>query len=203
MPDDSESEIHDGTLTRVFRRMSEGDEEAAGQIWQKSFPRLVAIAAKTLKGAGHVVKGPDDAVQSAFINFWQQARRGDYPDLDSSGVMRMLVSITKNKCKKYFRDEHALKRGGGKVVSEGMLASGTDEWGLDQFGEVMPASDFDRFVEEALSDLGEELRLVILMRLIGHTNQEIADRQGWTITKVERKFRRARDELRRELDENE
>lgn len=192
-----------GSLTQVFQKMADGNDDAAARIWQEFFPRLIRIASKTFEGTDHVVTAPDDAVQSAFFNFWQQAKRGDYPDLDSTGLMRLLIAITKKKSLKHFERERVAKRGGGSVVRESTLGKGGDGISIDDFAEAMPAQDFDRVIEELLCDFDEQSRLLVLLRLVGNSNEEIATKQDWTVTKVERKFRNIRDQLRKSMDSEE
>lgn len=71
------SEIAD-SVTHFFGRLKSGDRSAAQKLWTKFCPRLLGLARKTL---GNRPAGPtdaEDAVQSAFISFWQRAEEGQF-----------------------------------------------------------------------------------------------------------------------------
>ena len=52
----------------------------------------------------------------------------------------------------------------------------------------MPPQDFDLHSAELLDGLDPEVRTIAVVRLLGHTNREIATALGCTERKVERKL---------------
>jgi hypothetical protein len=54
--------------------------------------------------------------------------------------------------------------------------------------QIIAPADFDLHCEELLLMLDEELRTIAMLRLLGHTNRDIARQLGCTERKVERKL---------------
>src|SRR5688572_4527505 len=85
----------DGSLTQVFARLREGDRDAANRLWGAFFPRLIALARHTLAGYPQRAADADDAVQSAFVSFWQRAQQGDFSGpLHRENLWNLLGVIT-------------------------------------------------------------------------------------------------------------
>lgn len=189
-----EQESAAGSVTQIFAKLRQGDADSAQRLWERFFPRLLGLARKTLTGRVQRVADADDAVQSAFASFWQRAERGEFGDsLDRDEIWGLLGIITVRKARKQTRREQAEKRGGGKVVAEGQLVNREGQpLRLDELVGSMSAAEFDLHCEELLARLDEELRPLVLMRLFGYKNREIAEQLDWTERKVERKLQLVR-----------
>lgn len=169
-----------GSVTNFFQQLQAGDRTAAEELWQRFFPRLLGLARKTLSGRQQRVADADDAMQSAFISFWQRAERGDFADdLDRNDLWNILGVITIRKAQKQLRREAAQKRGGGRQ---------REEFGLEEALSRLPSADMDLICEELIGQLDPELREFALLRLMGYKNREIAAQFGCTERKVERKL---------------
>lgn len=143
------------------------------------------LATNTLSKAPQGVTGPEDAVQSAFLCFWQQATDGKFREgVNRDDLWALLSVMTVRKARQHLRGERAKKRGGDRqrVPVEGIV--GRD----DAFGELSPA-EFDLFSEELLLHLDEGLRPFALLRLMGHSNAESSQIMECTERTVERKIR--------------
>jgi RNA polymerase sigma factor (sigma-70 family) len=196
MPDES-----DGSVTCFFAKLRTGDQFAAGELWKRFFPRLVALAGKTLGHGSRAVADADDAAQSALISFWQRAERGEFAEhLDRDSLWKLLAAITIRKSLKQVRRERAQKRGGGRVRTESSLpATDGAEFSLDHVLGQMPAHEFDMRCEELIAQLDEDLRPFALFRLMGHKNREVATILECTERKVERKLQLIRQTWEHEL----
>jgi RNA polymerase sigma factor (sigma-70 family) len=179
-----------GSVTMLYRQLSSGDATAAGLLWRRFFPRIAALAQKTLSGRPQRVAEADDAAQSAFVAFWQQAGRGDFGgQVDRDNLWAILASITVRKALKQVRREQAQKRGGGKVVGEDQLeAMESAGRPLEQLMGSIPAQEMDLCCEELLLELDEEQRQIALLRLMGYSTLEISQQLGCTQRKVQRKL---------------
>ena len=184
MPEDAT-----GSITHVFRQLQSGDADAAGELWERFFPRLLGLARRTLAGRPQRAAGPEDAVQSAFASFFERVRRGSFSDLDRADLWNLLAAFTVRKSLNQARREQTAKRGSGRVLGEGDLAGpGGHPLPLDGLVGRLPAADLDLCCEELLQTLDDEERAIALLRLLGHKNREIADQLGCTERKVERKL---------------
>jgi len=180
----------DGSITCFFSQLCVGDPTGAEQLWQRYSPRLLGLARKTLGHREHAGFDADDVAQSAFISFWQRASDGQFArDIDRNDLWNLLGVITVRKAQKKMRDGLAQKRGGGKVITEAAMP-GDSEGHFQLDGQLggLPTAELDLTCEELLSKLDDEPRSIVLLKLMGYTNREIADLLECTERKVERKL---------------
>jgi RNA polymerase sigma factor (sigma-70 family) len=189
-------------VTGVFARFRAGDREAAGQLWRQYFPRLIALARHTLSGRPQQAADADDAVQSAFVSFWQRAQRDGFSGpLHRENLWNLLGVITVRKALKHQERERAKKRGGGRVLNDAGPAGHAENCSLQlaqALGEL-PAHEFDLFCEELLLMLDDEPRRIALLRLLGHGTAEIAAALDCTQRRVQRKLNLVRLRWEREF----
>jgi RNA polymerase sigma factor (sigma-70 family) len=181
----------EGSVTLFFSKLRSGDHEAADELWKRFFPRLRGLARRTLGDCRIGMTDEEDAVQSAFVSFWQRAQRGDFSgDLHRDNLWNLLAEITVRRVKKHLVRERTKKRGAGKVVRESSLSDPTGESPatLDALFANVDGRDFDLCGEELLLQLDEPLRKLALMRLMGYANREIALALDCTERTVERKL---------------
>ncbi len=177
-----------GSVTQFFGQLRTGDPAAAGVLWERFFPRLVALAGKTLAGRPQRVADADDAAQSAFASFCLRVRAGEFAIGGRDDLWKLLGVITVNKARIQTRREAAEKRGGGRVIGEGALRRPDGSaLPLDEAAVMRPA-EFDGHCEELLNQLEPELREFAVLRLLGYRNREIAAMHDCTERKVERKL---------------
>jgi DNA-directed RNA polymerase specialized sigma24 family protein len=183
----------EGSITRWLGPLQAGDREAAQQLWERYFHRLVGLARKKLQGAPRRAADEEDVALSAFDSFCRHAEGGRFPQLtDRDNLWRVLVVITARKASHLVRDEHRLKRGGG-AVAVGSPA-GDEGQDLDWLVSEEPSPEFAAQVAEEcrrlLACLGsDELAAVALWKMEGYTNDEIAGRLDCAPRSVERKLR--------------
>jgi RNA polymerase sigma factor (sigma-70 family) len=186
-----------GSVTGLLERLKSGDHEAARLLWQRYFPRLVALARKKLQAAPRRVADEEDAALSAFDSFCRRAEQGQFPDLkDRDGLWTLLVIITARKAADMIRHQQRQKRGGGQMQNDAGLLPGQGDTRSVAFDE--PADDgptpeeaalLAEEVETLLSRLRDPaLRQVAVWKLEGYTNVEIAGRQGCSEPTVERRL---------------
>jgi len=207
-PPDVSSDItpraHEGSVTIFIGKLLQGDEAAVKELWRHFFPRMRGLARKTLANWPQRIADADDAAQSAFISFWRKSRHGQFAEvLNRDSVWHLLATITVRKAMKQVERERAQKRGGGltRGETEGPFGDGAGQIPLDQALGRMPTQDFDLHCEELLLQLNDEMRQIAMLRLMGHTNQEIADLLACTERKVQRKLQLIRLKWERSLAE--
>jgi DNA-directed RNA polymerase specialized sigma24 family protein len=177
-----------GSVTQFFGQLRAGSPAAAQVLWERFFPRLVALARKTLSGRPQRVADADDAAQSAFASFCLRVQAGEYDVGNRADLWNLLGVITANKARMQSRREAAAKRGSGRIVGEDALVrSDGSPLPLAEAAALTPG-DFDLHCEELLSQLEPELREFAILRLLGYRNREIAEMHDCTERKVERKL---------------
>lgn len=185
---------HDESVTLFYQRLYDGDRAAAAKLWQHFGHRVEGLARKTLAGRNQRMSDADDAAQSAFASFWQRVERGDFPeDANRDDLWRILGVITVCKALKHQERENTAKRGGGRVHGESSVAGlPTEPFLLDQAVQQIPEQEFDLICEELLEQLDPSCRDVVLLKLAGHTNDEISRQIGCSLSTIERKLRLVR-----------
>jgi DNA-directed RNA polymerase specialized sigma24 family protein len=185
------------SVTRWVNDLKAGDRsEATRRLWERYFQRLARLAQARLRTTGRGPADGEDVALSVFDSFFRAAAAGRFPELsDRDDLWRLLVTITARKAHNRRRDEGRQKRGGGRVIGEGALA-GADPTADDFLAQVVgdePTPEFAALVADEYRRLfgsltDESLRVVALLKLEGHSNEEIARSLDCGLRTVERKL---------------
>ncbi|HEY7426672.1 MAG TPA: ECF-type sigma factor [Gemmataceae bacterium] len=181
-----------GSITALIERVQEGDHEAARLLWQRYYPRMVALARQKLKGFLPRVADEEDAALSAFNTFCDGAEKGHFPDLKNRDELwALLVVLTARKVADMLRSHRRKRHGEGMVRGDSAFQG--DEAGLDD----LPGNDLTPLEEVVLAEEVETLlqrlrepvlRQIAVWKLEAYTNAEIADRLGCSQPTVERRL---------------
>jgi DNA-directed RNA polymerase specialized sigma24 family protein len=187
----------ENSVTQWVSDLKAGDRgEATRRLWERYFQRLARLAQARLRTTGRGPADGEDVALSVFDSFFRAAAAGRFPGLgDRDDLWRLLVTITARKAHNRRRDEGRQKRGGGRVVGEGALA-GAGPTGDDFLAQVVgnePTPEFAAMVTDEYRRLfgslaDESLRVVALLKLEGHSNEEIARSLDCGLRTVERKL---------------
>jgi DNA-directed RNA polymerase specialized sigma24 family protein len=182
------------TVTRWISALKEGDQDAASDLWESYFRRLVGLARAQLRDAPRRIADEEDVALSAFDSFCRRAQAGRFRRLhDRDDLWQILALITVRKAIDLRAYEGRQSRGMGRVRSLADLG----REGLEAIGGEGPtpelaaqfAEDYLRLIEQ----LGDpRLQSVAALKLEGYTNDEIAARLGCVTSTVERKLSRIR-----------
>jgi RNA polymerase sigma factor (sigma-70 family) len=185
--------------TVLIEQLKAGDYEAAQPLWERYYPRLVALARKKLRGRTPLrAADEEDVALSAFKSFCAGAREGRFPRLkDADGLWAMLVLITVRKAADLANRNRRQKRGGGKVRGESVFdrpAGDGKPGGLQEFAGKDPSPDLPALLAEEFERLLNQLeddqqRSVLVGKLEGRTNAEVAHQIGRSEATVERELR--------------
>jgi DNA-directed RNA polymerase specialized sigma24 family protein len=171
-------------------------DEASRLLWDRYFARLVRIAQTRLRTRGVGNADGEDVALSVFDTIIRGAVAGRFPGLGNrDDLWRLLVTITARKACNQQRNAYRQKRGGGRVVGAADLAGGDPDGDaiLAQIIGDEPTPEFAAMVVDeyrrlfgSLSD--ESLRVVALLKLEGHSNEQIARSLDCGLRTVERKL---------------
>ena len=195
-----------GSVTVWIEQLKAGDTAAAAPLWQGYFRRLVGLARQRLGAAPRGVADEEDVALSAFASFCRAAAQGRFPRLDDrDDLWQVLMMLTARKAINLIERECSQKRGGRmvRVAARGGTPDGSEADALAALPAPEPTPQFAAEVAEEcrrrLEALGDdELRGVVVDKMEGYTNEEIAARRGWSLGKVERKLRLIRKTWERE-----
>ena len=186
-----------GSVSNWLVQLKDGDAAAAQPLWERDFPRLVALARKRLRGAQQREADEEDVALSALDSFCRGAEQGRFPRLgDRDDLWQLLVVITVRKALDLLARQGRLKRGGGKLRGESWWfdPANPDNGGIEQVVGTVPTPEFAAQVAEQcrrlLDMLGDdELRDIAVWKMEGYSNEQIAERLGRALATVERRLR--------------
>ena len=110
------------SVTRWINALKEGDEQAARDLWQRYFEKLVALARHRLGCTPRRVADEEDVALSALHRLCDGAAQGRFESLTGRDELwRLLVTITVQKVIDQQRRLAAGRRGGGVVRGESVF----------------------------------------------------------------------------------
>ena len=174
-----------------------GDPQAARDLWDTYFLRMVQVARCKLHGASGRMADEEDVALSAFKSFCRGTQEGRYAEvLEREDPWPLLLALTTHKAIDLVRHERRVKRGGpGKAPGRGSAPgeAGDGELSPSQLisKEPDPQAAFQVAEEcqEILDRLSDTiLRAIALWKMEGFTSEEIAAKLGCTTRTVERKL---------------
>jgi RNA polymerase sigma factor (sigma-70 family) len=185
MPNSAE-EPHVGSVTQLFSLARQGDPAAFTPLWVHFFPRLVGLARMRLTGRTAISQDAEDAAQAALASFWKQIQSGDFlQDLCREGLWNLLATITVRKIGKQLRHDAAARRNLGRIHGEADLPG---DQPLAELLSVLPTQELDLQAAELMEALPPDLQELAMLRLLGHSTEEIAEQFDCTRRKVQRKL---------------
>ena len=177
----------DDAVTVWLGQLQAGESAAARPLWEKYFQRLVGLARKRLRDAPRRAADEEDVALSAFDSFCRNAEAGRFPDLsDRDSLWRLLAAFTLRKAAHHARDAARLKRGGGLAAAG---ESGVFEELVARDPDPAVAAEVAEECDRLLAALADpELRRVALLRMDGHSVEEVAAAVGCAPRSVKRKL---------------
>ena len=202
--------LEEETVTMWIGGLKDGRSDAAGKIWHRYVEKLVRHARRKLGRSPRRVADEEDVVLSAFDGFLKGVDDGRFLKLDDrDDLWQVLVMLTDRRAIALRRRELALKRGGGQVRGESAFGqpgiNSSQMPGLNQAAchEATPAfaaevSQQLRYLLAGLSD--DAQRQIVVGKLEGRTNEELAKKLDISLRTVERKLSIVRDKWSGDLE---
>ena len=188
-----------GSVSCWITALQAGDQQAAQKLWEAYWPRLVGLARRKLSGTNYRTFDEEDVVQSAMRSFYQRAEQGKFPELnDRNELWSLLVTITARKSINRQRHAHRAKRDIKLVKEEAKRESSeSDTPMLASIVGDEPSPEFAASFVETMKSFMYALddpthRVIVLWKLEGRTNPEIAKHLDCSLSAVERKLRMIR-----------
>ena len=177
----------DDPVTVWLGRLQAGDPAAARPLFDRYFHRLVGLARTRLRHAPRRAADEEDVALSAFDSFCRNAEHGRFPDLaDRDSLWRLLASFTLRKAAHLVRDAGRLKRAGGTGPDH---RSGVPAEALGREPDPGLAAELAEECDRLLAALADpELERVALLRMDGHSVEEVAGQLGCAPRSVKRKL---------------
>lgn len=183
-----------------IEQLAAADHDAASRLWAHFCERLVVFARSRMSPSARCIYDEEDAAVSAFRSLCRGIEAKRFPDIgDRGNLWALLVIITSRKIANQFRYEHQQRRNANLTLNESMLQS-SDGSGFELLQslpshEPTPAfaAEVAEMSEYLMSKLPEpDLKKLVLLKLEGHTNEDIAELMKVTRRTVQRKLERIR-----------
>lgn len=183
-----------------IEQLAAADHDAAGRLWAHFCQRLMVFARSRMSPTTRRIYDEEDAAVSAFRSLCRGIEAQRFPDVgDRGNLWALLVVITSRKISNQFRYEHQQRRDASQTLTEGMLqpSDGPNVSLLQSLPAQEPTPAFAAEVadtsEYLMSQLQEQdLQKIVLLKLEGHTNDDIAELLNVTRRTVQRKLERIR-----------
>ena len=200
--------IHDDSVTGWIDQVKGGDSSAARSLWERYFLQIVELARNQLQksGADRRVADEEDVALSVLNKFFQSAQKGRYPDLsDRDGLWRLLIKMTANKSIDLRRRQSRVKRSGDQPAEfKAPVKKDNTEQQWNDIISKQPGPEMLSILNDQINCLMDQLEDPTLQQLLiekmeGYTNDEIARRHGVTTRTIERRLRLIRECCRQEF----
>lgn len=189
------------SVTFWFHQLSLGDQNAAGELWKRFGPALERLSRERFGFAFNAVAGGDDLVQSVFFTLWSGAKAGAFDGVSNRDELWwLLIHLARTKALNLARRNRTQRRG-GHVNQLGQAAANSHEH--DESIDHVPDNresppelivSLRDQLDQALTLLpDDDFRRIALLKLEGHTNEEIADRIGVVKRTIIRKLNLVRE----------
>jgi DNA-directed RNA polymerase specialized sigma24 family protein len=192
----SESESNSHSISKWIPQLQIGDPEASNELCRRHWDKVEAAARRGLKGLPRRKADEEDVTIMVFEAFLRGVKEKRFKRLENrQDVWQILTMLTRRMTASIFRDAYAGKRGGGQVRDESAFER------IDPNGSAGPGiqdvaddreDDVDQWPLEIRESLGrledDQLRQIVLFKLEGYKNKEIAGRMEISLRSVERKL---------------
>lgn len=174
------------SVSQWLADLKTGNNTAATPLWERYYPRLVAVARQRLAGFPRGVADEEDVALSAFNGFCRDVAAGRFPKLDDrNDLWQVFLMITGQKAIDLIRRESAEKRGGRPTRQTAEIAEVAGNEPSAEYA-IMVAEEFARLLAK-LED--SDLRDLAAWKIEGMSNGEIAARWGCAPRTVERRLK--------------
>ena len=189
-----------GSVTLCVQQLHSPDcrerDEAARVIWERFASRLQALVRRHLDNRVRRREDEQDILQSMYASFCIGQLEGKAAPASREELWKLLVRITMCKVVNTAHRHHAARRDVRRERSEAAdrNPAGTlfPHWMLEHVDRAKPSHEemvtVYEEVERLLQGLSEDLRRIVLWKLDGYTNGEIAKMIGRTVRSVELKM---------------
>ena len=183
--DDHSDDQSLNNLADCLERVRAGDLNAVAELYERYFDRSVRLARSRLTdGEGRIIDEEEAAV-SALDSLIFRVQVGNYGDLrDHLELWRILAKIVDRKVTKYRRKMYGKRRSAGKPLLSvdapfSESSSGSGQPLLANEPSPISLAIANDTLQNLIDHLGDsETKMILLMRLEGFTDIEIADRMG-------------------------
>lgn len=193
--------VHD-SFSSLIDQINSGDERAQRRVWDTFFPHLLGLARKRMLDAGRRVRDEEDVALSVLNSYFSAAQENKFPNVRGHDELwRLLSRMTQRKVVDWIRYQSRQKRMSlGESAIFGNTGNPPDFEGnrpAEQIvGKQLPPDIESMFAEQCsqwMARLDKDLQEVVLKKLNGHSNAEIAESCQCSLATIERRLKLVRE----------
>lgn len=185
-------------LTRWIDGLRRGDDRVLLDFWNRFGPALEMLAQRRMEPGLRRRVGPEDVAQSVCRTFFRRMQGGEFQFGEDTGLWRLLCAITLAKVREKARHHLRLKRGLQREASLDS-PSGADFVHAAPGPTPAESAEFSDVLEHVLSELDDEERRIVELRLEDKTQAEIAAELGCAERTVRRMLQRVQTKFDKAL----
>jgi RNA polymerase sigma factor (sigma-70 family) len=177
----------------LFSRARSGDQTAWEELFRTCYPKIVRVVRRKLNPPMRSLYDSSDFASDVWKSLAAKFDRFDFPTIDS--LLAFLSQAAERKVVDEYRRRHTLKRDMDlERPIEATRAHGHEPMAL-RSAEPTPSqvAQASEDWQQLLARLSEPERTIMDLKRMGYTNEEIAERTGWHIRKVQRFFKDLHD----------
>ena len=185
----------DPSFDELIRRVRGGDEQAAARLVRDFEPVIRRVLRARLRNAGGRREFDSmDICQSVLGTFFVRVAAGQYDLKEPDDLIKLLLTMTRNKVAEKMRRQHRLRRDSRRTVGgvEELALAGRDP----SPSSVVAGKEL---LEQARMRLSEEERQLVELRGQGSSWDEVAASLGGTPGARRNQLARALDRVTQEL----
>ena len=178
-------------------------DEAARMIWERFSARLLGLVRRHLDNRIRRREDEHDVLQSAYATFCMGQSSGKTSPASREELWKLLVRITMctvvNTANRHLAARRDVRRERADSHDPPPAGSLFPRWMLDHVDRSQPSHEEKVIVleevERLLQGLSADLRTIVIWKLEGFTNAEIAAMIGRTVRSVELKMQMIRESI--------
>jgi RNA polymerase sigma factor (sigma-70 family) len=170
----------------LFARARAGDQDAWEELFRTCYPKVIRVVRRKLNPPMRSLYDSADFASDVWKSLAAKIKRFDFPSIES--LVAFLKQAAEQKVIDEYRRQHAQKRdidlGRPMSAGHGNAVEGQALFSAEPSpSQVAQASEG---LEQLRAGLSEKEREILELKRLGYTNDEIAERVGWHIRKVQR-----------------
>lgn len=183
-----------------IEQLAASDQDAASRLWAHFCQRLMQFARVRMNSTTRRIYDEEDAAVSAFRSLCRGIEAQRFPNInDRDNLWALLVVITSRKIANQYRYQNQERRNAKLTLDDAILqrSDGSEISILN----AIPSNEPTPFFAAEVADMSEylagqlpepDLKRIVLLKLEGHTNEEVAETMKITRRTVQRKLERIR-----------
>ena len=180
--------------TWLVRLQGQSDDLSAQKLWDRVSPRIQVLSRRLIQRFGaDAIYDEEDITVCVFSSLFSGLQTQQFPNLlDSEGLWKLMTLMTVRKVRDYTKQRQAIKRNSGSEGDE------TSSGGIERCADEQQEPSFDVMMADQcrmmLNQLDDPiLEQVVLLRLDGYTNDEIAELLQYSRRSIQRMLKLVKD----------